>query len=268
MTNGRPFWRNRSSTSRQGRSKKGVKAFALSGDRQGGRAAAENAAGSFDRKGESIMSIVSSIKRKMSFQDADHFEPGSFNPGLFETNKQKVKKLYPHANSPLVMVNGPVAETLNGICQQMNDGDLSTGVVVSADPLLVACYSGDHDAVALLCYPAALGAKLGWAVGTRLLTVNGFNGYGLMKRNRDLDIGMFGNDKFKTFGPLVAELYTDNEERIARKKAEIPEHMWQRTEELGKKYLQDHPGMARDGCRSRFDDARPIEQLKLKCDLG
>lgn len=214
------------------------------------------------------MGLIEKFKYYSSFKDTDIFQPGDFNPGLFKTNKKKVVKLYPHSRSLWVLFNGPISEQVNGISHQMNDGDLSTGVVVSADSLLVACYSEDFDAVALLCYPVELGAKMGWRVGTRLLTVNGYNGYGIMKQNWDLDPGFYCNQKFKTFGPLVVELYTDNIVRVERKKSEIPERMWQKTEELGKKYMQDHPGMARDGCRSRFDDARPISQLKLKCDLN
>lgn len=213
------------------------------------------------------MGLIEKLKYYSSFKDTDIFQPGDFNPGLFTINKKKVRKLYPHASSLWVMFNGPIAERVNGISHQMNDGDLSTGVVVSADPLLVACYSPEFDAVAMLCYPVELGTKMGWTVGTRLLTVNGYNGYGLMKQNWDLDRGFYGSDRFKTFGPLVVDLYTDNIERVERKKSEIPERIWQHTEELGKKYMQDHPGMARDGCRSRFDDARPIDRLKLKCDL-
>lgn len=213
------------------------------------------------------MSIKDKLNYYASFKDSDVFQPGQFNPGLFAVNKKKVKKLYPRSSSIGVLLNGPTAEQTAGIIRQMNDGDLSTGVVMSTSPLLVACYSDDFDAVAMYCYPAELGAKMGWSAGTRLLTVNWYDGYGKMKKNKDLDCGPRCNNKFKTFGPLVAELYTDNSERIARKKAEIPEEMWQYTETLGRKYMEAHPGMAREGCGPRFKDAKPIEQLKLNCKL-
>lgn len=213
------------------------------------------------------MGIMDKLNYYASFKDSDVFQPGQFNPGLFEASKKKVKQLYPHAFSPLVLLNGPQAEQWGGFVSQMNDGDLSTGVVVSAEPLLVACYSYEFDAVALYCYPAELGAQMGWSVGTRLLTVNAYDGYGKMKRNKDLDCGPRSNTKFKTFGPLVADLYTDNAERVARKKAEIPEELWEYTAALGRKYMADHPGVARNGCGPRFKDAQPIEQLKLKCKL-
>lgn len=213
------------------------------------------------------MGIMDKLNYYASFKDTDIFQPGQFNPGLFDVNRKKVKKLYPYSTSLNVMLNGPAAERIDGIIKQMNDGDLSTGIVMSMEPLLVACFSQDFDAVALYCYPTELGTKMGWSAGRRLLTVNWYDGYGKMKKNKDIDRGPRSNDKFKTFGPLVAELYTDNSERIARKKSEIPEEMWQYTEALGRQYMAAHPGVAREGCGPRFKDARPIEQLKLKCKL-
>lgn len=213
------------------------------------------------------MGIMKKLNYFASFKDTDIFQPGQFNPGLFEVNKKKVKKLYPRSCSLNVMLNGPDAERIDGIIRQMNDGDLSTGIVMSTDPLLVACYSEDFDAVVMYCYPTELGTKMGWSAGTRLLTVNWYDGYGKIKKNKDIDRGSRSNNKFKTVGPLVAELYTDNKERVARKKSEIPDEMWQYTEALGRQYMKAHPGMAREGCGPRFKDAKPIEQLKLKCKL-
>ena len=135
------------------------------------------------------MGIADKLNYYASFKDSDVFQPGRFNPGMFDTNKKKVKKLYPRSCSPLVAFNGPAAEQLNGIIRQMNDGDLSTGVVMSVDPLLVACYSDDFDAVVMYCYPTELGVKMGWSVGTRLLTVNWYDGLGKIKKNKDLDRG-------------------------------------------------------------------------------
>lgn len=136
------------------------------------------------------MGIVEKLNSYASFKDTDVFQPGQFNPGVFDTNKK-----------------------------------------------------------------------------TRLLTVNWFDGYGKVKKNKDLDYGPRCNTKYKSFGPLIAELYTDNTERIPRKKAEIPEEMWQYTETLGKQYMAAHPGVARNGCGPRFKDAQPIEKLKMKCKL-
>lgn len=211
------------------------------------------------------MGIRDRLNYYASFKDTDVFQPGRFNPGLFETNRKKVKALYPRSCSLNVDMNGPSAEKMSGIIVQMNDGDLSTGVVMSIDPLLVACYSPDFDAVALYCFPTELGIKMGWSTGKRLLTVNGYDGYGVIKKLKDLDISPNCKSKLKSFGPLIAELYTDNAERVARKKAEIPEEMWLRTENLGRQYMNMHPGVARNGCGPRFKEARPIEKLKMKC---
>lgn len=135
------------------------------------------------------MGVIDKLNHFASFKDTDIFQPGQFNPGLFDVNRKKVKKLYPYSTSLNVMLNGPAAERIDGIIKQMNDGDLSTGIVMSMEPLLVACFSQDFDAVALYCYPTELGTKMGWSAGRRLLTVNWYDGYGKMKKNKDIDRG-------------------------------------------------------------------------------
>lgn len=146
---------------------------------------------------------------------------------------------------------------------QMNDGDIQTAVVVSQDPLLVACRSEDMDAVVLQCYPAALGQARGWKLGTRLLICCTYNGYGPLRKNKDIDPGPHANPKFKSFGPVIADLYAADTAYLERKKSEIPEVMWQMTWDMGKAYMEAHPGMARNGLALSFRDAEPIEKIRF-----
>lgn len=156
------------------------------------------------------------------------------------------------------------------IQMQMNDGDIQTAVVVSTDPLLVACRSEDLDAVILQCYPTALGQARGWEEGTKLVICCTYNGYGPLRRNKDIDRSPRANPKFKSFGPVVADLYAADTAYLERKKKEIPKEMWQITWKMGKDYMAAHPGMARNGLALSFRDAEPIEKIRFnpKADLG
>jgi hypothetical protein len=42
------------------------------------------------------------------------------------------------------------------------------------------------------------------------------------------------------------------------------EEWWNHTVNLGRKYLEDHPGMARNGIGNRNDLAKPIKNIKFK----
>ena len=196
------------------------------------------------------------------FPDQEVFTPGRFNPGLFKLNKEKLKALRPQVFG-LAAMNNHKLDTVPQIDVQMNDGDLQPAVVLSIDPLLVACYNDEFDAVVLLWFPTEVGRARGWQPGTRLLTVNAYNGYGLLRSNKDLDKGPHCRTKFKSVGPLVADLYTDDTERLERKKSQIPEDWWAYTTRLGTEYRAAHPGMARDGLGFRFKDAVQITAIKV-----
>lgn len=145
----------------------------------------------------------------------------------------------------------------------MNDGDIQTAVVVSIDPLLVACYTEDFDAVILQYYPTELGKKHGWDLHKRLITVNTYNGLGAVRKNKDIYPGQDAKGRYKSFGPLIADLFTDNTERLERKKREIPEEYWQRTLYLGNEYMRKHPKIARNGLGFAFKDSQNIDNIKF-----
>lgn len=196
------------------------------------------------------------------FPDQERFTPGKFNPGLFKLNKEKLKKLRPQVFG-LGALKHRQLDSTSYIINQMNDGDMQPAVVVSVDPLLVACYNDEFDAAILLWFPAELGRARGWELYHRLMTVNAYNGFGLLRKNKDIDPGPRASAKFKSVGPLVADLYTDDIPRLERKKSEVPEELWAYTIRLGEEYMQRHPGMARDGLDFRFLDAKPIAEMKV-----
>lgn len=206
------------------------------------------------------------IKEKLNyvpFPDQPVFRPGAYNPGLFKLNREKLKKLRPQIFGPLNAMFGNRFNNPSYMSVILNDGDMQTAVVVSLDPLLVACYTDEMDAVVLQYFPAELGQKLGFELGTRLITVNSYNGLGTVRKNKDLYPGPRASGKYKSVGPVIADLYTDDVQRLMNKKAEIPEAWWEHTAELGMRYIEEHPGVARNGLGFQFADAKPIERIKF-----
>lgn len=207
--------------------------------------------------------IMKAIKWGSQFKKEDVYRPGSFNPGLFAMSKEKTKRLRPGFYNPLRTVFASSLDNPGYIEALLNDGDIQTAVVVSMDPLLVSCYSEDMDAVILQCYPTELGRARGWELGTRLVATVKYNGYGTVKKNKDIYPGPDTDPSYKSFGPVIADLYTDEEEYLARKKSEIPEELWERAAYLGKQYMAEHPGVARNGLGVCFKDATAIESIKF-----
>ena len=119
------------------------------------------------------------------------------------------------------------------------------------------------DAVVLQCYLNELGKKMGWTLNTRLVITCTYNGFGPVRRNKDIFEEPKSNKKFKSFGPVIADLYATDMEYVERKKREIPEDLWERTLELGNEYIVKHPGMARNGLDLCFKDAKKISDIKF-----
>lgn len=191
------------------------------------------------------------------------YRKGTYNPGLFDLDKKKLKKLRPQIYSPLNLFFGNKCNQASYAEVQLNDGDIQTAVVVSKEPLLVACYTEEMDAVVLQCYPKELGEKYGWDINTRLVTACIYNGFGPVRKNKDIYDGPNSNKKYKSFGPLIADLYAKDIQYVERKKSEIPEELWERTLELGKEYMVKHPGVARNGLDFCCKDSQKISDIKF-----
>jgi hypothetical protein len=189
------------------------------------------------------------------------------NPGLFSLNKQKLKALRPQLFWPQNILTNSSVDNPAAIEALLNDGDIQPAVVVSVRPLLVACYSDEMDAAVLLCFPDGLAGKYGLKEGSRLLTVNGYTAaFGA----RDIERGPGYCGRWKAFGPIVADFYTDDTVRLTAQKLQIPEELWAYVEQLGRKYMADRPGMARNGLAYRFRNPQPIDRIRWnsKISLG
>ena len=212
------------------------------------------------------MSLKETLKKwnEPRYKDSDIYNPNSFNPGLFEVNTEMMKKLCPQFFGVGAFFRSfkSKAARYDGINVIMCDGDMNPALVVAEDPYLVACYSGDFDAVVLLAFPKELGEAKGWKIGTELIVTEFYSAPDWWtKKNKDIDIGPYGSTHFKAVCPIVVDLYSDNYERLDRKKAEIPTEMWERTWALAEQYMAKHPGMARNGLDLGYKDAVEISKI-------
>lgn len=192
------------------------------------------------------------------------YKYGKYNPGKFKMDKKLVKQLRPEVYTFKQGITdlGDVASMLK---YSMKYGDTQPAVVVSVEPLLVACFAADMDAVALLCLPTEYGMLRNYQVGTRLLTLNSYDLDRSNKNRRSEDIfeGEHTSGRFRMYGPLIADLYTKNIKRLNAIKEQIPEEVWTYVTELGEQYMKCNPGMARNGLTNRFWEAIPISDIKF-----
>jgi hypothetical protein len=130
-------------------------------------------------------------------------------------------------------------------------GDSRAAVVLQCDPLLVASYCDDSDAVCVLEFREVDIGGAGLRVGDRLLTV--LNSVVLNRPARsgevaaDLVQGDAANPRYINFWPLIAEFVSDDTAEIERRKAAILACEYSRCRSLGEEHLRRLPGRVRDG---------------------
>lgn len=118
------------------------------------------------------------------------------------------------------------------ICRALWYGDSNPAFLMSRKPVIVAAYAADIDTVVLLDFEDDDLEHLDLRVGDRLLSVNTYGETSDGQVVRDLVPGEGYTGYWQNFQPHIADLLSDYHGRIARRKAEIPEALWQRAREL------------------------------------
>ena len=124
-------------------------------------------------------------------------------------------------------------------------GDTQPAIVVSTDPLVIAAYSDEMDAVVMLRFPKMLAEQYGLSVGTRLTTSNVyFEGEAVA---RDICVGEGFSRLYADFVPIVQLFLGKKDEKIMEKTTLFTEEVWQRVSSLAEDYARLYPNCARDG---------------------
>jgi hypothetical protein len=192
-------------------------------------------------------------KRKANAQTLNNFSRAS-HPGLVILSHEKLRRFEPQLFPQGIYKFLRYIPTLRKrwdwwllrIEEHLNNGDSRAAVVVYLEPLIVAAYTDELDCVALLEFPDEFVEEYKLTVGSRLLTVN------LYRRREkglapDLVPGERDHKRYGNFIPYIAEFLSEDNERIAARKAEISEEEWQRAEQMGREALQRCDGATRDG---------------------
>lgn len=124
-------------------------------------------------------------------------------------------------------------------------GDTQPAIVVSTNPLLIAAYSDEMDAVVMLQFPKEFAEQYNLAVGTRLTTSNVyFNGAAVAD---DIHVGEKYSRQYADFVPIVQLFLGKKDEKIMEKVNLFNEDVWQTVSEKADEYVRLYPNRARDG---------------------
>lgn len=125
-------------------------------------------------------------------------------------------------------------------------GDTQPALVVSTNPLRIAAYSDELDAVVMLRFPEELARQYDLSVGTRLTTANVYL-YEYGPYGKDYFPGAGFTHQFADFVPVVQLFLGKNDEKIRSKVNLFDAATWEKVAGLAEEYQAEHPGMERDG---------------------
>ncbi len=134
---------------------------------------------------------------------------------------------------------------INFVQRALMYGDTQPALVVSVDPLLVAAYSDEMDAVIMLRFPTEFVDIYNLSVGTRLTTSNIY--YTELQFAKDIFVGEDYLHNYVDFIPFVQLFIGKHDDKIAAKVKLFSEDVWSKVEGMADDYLRNHPGLYRDG---------------------
>lgn len=125
-------------------------------------------------------------------------------------------------------------------------GDARAAVVISARPHLVAAYTDELDAVAVVRVPGLCRQLVPLDVGARLITVNLYRDFG--PPATDVQDGPRSTGSYVDFCPIIAAFVSRDHQRMDKLKSDIEPWEWKRAARMGSYWLEMHgAARARDG---------------------
>ena len=163
--------------------------------------------------------------------------PTASHPGGLELSEEKLRTLAPEIFDD--------ADGVKRLGRHLREGDARAAVVVTTAPLIVAAYTDELDAVALLAFPDDLARQYSLRPGSRLLTINSYQiGEDI---ESDLVLGAGNSGNYRNFMPVIGDFVSANVPRLTKRKSEIAEGEWQRTIDLANEAMNRARGRYRDG---------------------
>ena len=180
---------------------------------------------------------------RMKYLDNHSF---ASNPGGVKLSLARLGEMEPLLASapPAILSDESRNRWVGLLTEHLLYGDTRAAVVVATDPLLVAAYSDDMDAVVILQFPQWLVQEHRLTVGSRLAAVNTFPARPL---GTDIVRGPDAQQKWRNVYPIMSDFVTDDQDRLRQLKASIGEEEWEHCRALGQAYRRQFPLQVRSG---------------------
>jgi hypothetical protein len=146
----------------------------------------------------------------------------------------------------LSLGSGQKLTAIDVFSEHLRFGDVGPAIVASVEPLRVAAYANELDAIVMLSFPRALAQDL--SEGDRLIAVCTYapmqgEGYA-----RDLIPGPKSSGQFSNAAPLIADFLSEDVHKLdAHRRFGVLEEEWEHVAKLAAQYREYFGERARNG---------------------
>jgi hypothetical protein len=137
------------------------------------------------------------------------------------------------------------AQTRLMLAEHLSFGDSRAAIVILVEPLIVAAYTDEQDAVLLLRFPDFLADSYCLTRCSKLITTNTYGKGSRMAA--DIIPGPASTGRWTNFYPIIADFLSDDLQLISRRKSAISESEWRRTTHFAEEALLRPQVLIRDG---------------------
>lgn len=126
-------------------------------------------------------------------------------------------------------------------------GDSQPAMVLSLEPVLVAVYSDEMDAVVVLQFPQEFKTNYELFMYQKLIGVNIYLPYNVTGMSKDIFPGEKYLGRWSDFYPIIAEFISDDYMISNYHRKHIDDALWDKVKALGLEYIEKHSDLFRDG---------------------
>lgn len=190
---------------------------------------------------------------------------GAYNPALLTLDRTMLRTLHPEFFGLAGCFGWAMQKALLRpsvlavLARHLSIGDTRAAVVIKLTPLLIAAYTDELDAVAVMRAHPLCDPLVPKQIGARLLTVNTYWQDG--DSHSDILDGPRSTQVWRTFHPIIPQFVSRDAERMRMLAGAIDEDEWERTEQLGRAWI-DAFGAARARDSRPGWSGVPIEEVR------
>ena len=160
---------------------------------------------------------------------------------------QRLRDLHPTAATSHGFVGRQqISTSEQWFTEHLHVGQVNPAMVMETDPLLVAAYTHDIDAVVMFMFPQEYVTTFGLRRNSMLLSSTCY-GRGQNRVAADITPGEGNTGVWRNIWPVIVDFFALGREVISKRRKEVTREEWQRVHDMGRAWIARHGHHGRSG---------------------